>query len=151
MARAQAIARSGGRSSAERRLGVRCGGACGCARHAKILAESVGLIEVLRDRFRRRGGRGVEVDVFDIVDAGVAETPVVDDLGDGVADAVVVGVLVKDRRGHDEHAPVMQDGIRPLMSPRQPSEVSPNGKSSVNTRSIQPLRIDGKLQKWIGG
>ena len=41
-------------------------------------------------------------------------------------------------------------GIRPLMSPCQPAEVSPNAKSRVQTRSIQPLRIDGKLQKWIG-
>ena len=36
------------------------------------------------------------------------------------------------------------------MSPCQPSEVSPNAKSRVKTRSIQPLRIDGKLQKWTG-
>ncbi len=29
-------------------------------------------------------------------------------------------------------------------------EVSPNAKSRVHTRSIQPLRIAGKLQKWTG-
>jgi hypothetical protein len=39
---------------------------------------------------------------------------------------------------------------RPLMSPCQPAEVSPHAKSRVHTRSIQPLRIAGKLQKWIG-
>ena len=52
--------------------------------------------------------------MFDVLDAGKAEAPVVDDFADGVADARVIGILVEDRRAHDEHPLVVQQRDPPV-------------------------------------
>jgi hypothetical protein len=56
----------------------RPGRSCGCRTRVTLecLAEVVGLVEVLADGVRRCGSCGVEVDVFDVLDAGEAEAPV---------------------------------------------------------------------------
>ena len=58
-------------------------------------AELLGLLEVPFHQVRRSGSHGVEADVLDVGETGDAESPVVGDLADGVADAVVVGVLAE--------------------------------------------------------
>lgn len=61
----------------------------GRTRHAEVLAKFVGLIEIRPDGLFRCRGCGVEVDVLDVFDAGIAEPPIIDDLGYRIADAVV--------------------------------------------------------------
>jgi hypothetical protein len=61
----------------------------------EVEAELVGLLEVLVDQFRRGGGRPVEVDVLDVLDAGEAEAPLVDDLADRLVAALMLCPMVR--------------------------------------------------------
>ena len=95
-------------------------------------------------------GCGVEVDVFDVLDAGEAEAPVVDDFADGVADACVVGVLVENGRGHDEHSFVVQQRDPPV------HVAVPAGRRQPEREIQGPDPVDPAFQdrreaeKWIG-
>jgi hypothetical protein len=117
------------RDRSQRQRGQRARG--GLRRHIGVAIHKPGTCT----RTSRRAPHGrVEVDVFDVLDSVEAEGPVVDNLADGVADAVVVGVLV-----------VLQPGRGDRLTPQRVHQM--RGEPVVLQQLHQPPPAERGLER----